>query len=67
MKATELSRYKRDRFNKNRRCKVCGVLISDNEDIQYEVHKFGHWCKYTFYHRGCFNAKDEGQVRYTEG
>ena len=59
MKATELSRYKRDRFNKNRKCPICGLLISDNEELLYEVYKFGHWRKYYFYHRGCKNAATE--------
>lgn len=63
MKATELSRYRRDRFNKNRKCTICGKLISDTDELFYEVHKFGHWRKYYFTHWGCLNATAEKESR----
>lgn len=64
MRPADLSKYKRERFAKNRFCSVCGGVISDNEDIEYEVHKYGHWKKYFFMHRGCYN---NGQVENTIG
>lgn len=67
MKAIDLSKYKRERFSKNRACAICGRLISDTEEMCYTVHKYGHWRKYFFMHRGCFNGEAKGSDHKVEG
>lgn len=62
MRPTDLSKYKRERFAKSRFCSVCGGIISDTEDIEYEVHKYGHWKKYFFMHGRCYNGQTEKTI-----
>lgn len=66
MKATELSKYKRDRFSKNRTCIICGQPIADNEELEYEVHKYGHWKKYFFMHGRCYFGAHEKSTQQVE-
>ena len=67
MKPTDLSKYKKERFAKSRFCSICGGIISDTDDIEYEVHKYGHWKRYFFMHWGCLNVKAEKTTKSTEG
>ena len=49
----QLTPYMQRRFRNNRKCSLCGELISNTDYLTYKESYYGKFKVYNFFHRRC--------------
>jgi hypothetical protein len=63
----QLTHYMQRRFRDNRKCKLCGKLITNTEPVFYEYDSIGRRKFYNFFHRRCIlNEQAKSTVKSQE-
>lgn len=66
MNKSNLTQYQKKRLiQSGHRCKICGELITNTEDIIFIKRHIGKLIQYLFYHERCYDGKEE-QEKYVE-